>query len=138
MRRIDGFAGIFAVLCLTAPALAASGWEDTTIQQFTATNGPREWAPNCASMLPGRLAITNDDLGKVSNAAVNDNLSCLRFDYQGTTYYTRTTSAETSVTKHSTSNICATLMAENGSGTHVEAATMGEGEKVDQKKCKTK
>lgn len=128
------FGLIVAGLTLAAalPAMAEESWQPITIEAFLNGAGAPTWLRNCAGKDGGRIAVGTQDLGKVSNAQLDEDRSCVRFDFQNQTYFVRETAVEHSATKQSTAKACNREVAAAQSsiaspyGT-TEAATMGMG-----------
>lgn len=123
------------MLAAAAPAMAEDSWQPITIQAFLNEAGAATWLRNCAGKDGGRIAVGTQDLGKISNAQLDEDRSCVRFDFQNQTYFVRESAVQHSATKQSTAKACgkeetaaakSSLTASYGT---TEAATMGAGEK---------
>lgn len=113
----------------------AEEWQPVTIQAFLNESGAATWLQNCAGKDGGRIAVGAKDLDKITSAKLDEDRSCVRFDFQNQTYFVRESAVQHSATKQSTAKACgneqmaaakSSLTASYGT---TEAATMGAGEK---------
>jgi hypothetical protein len=128
MTRAFRLAASLAVFLSPLPA-AADSWQPVAITSFL-KEAPT-WMPNCAGKDGGRLFVSTTDIGQVKDAALNEDLSCVKFSFRGKSYFVRETVVEQTGAKHSSVGACQYTTASLGmSASAHEGTTMGAGEGV--------
>ena len=128
----------FLILAGAAPAAAEEGrWEPTQITGFARNGSVATWSENCSARLPGTIVISGPDMKKIENAAVNDELSCVRFRYQGENYFVREIAITHSGAKSVSTSVCDKVAAEGATARPgmTQAGVMGNGAAVNRDDC---
>lgn len=120
----------FLVSCLIAmlpvPA-AADSWQPVTITSFL-KQAPT-WAQNCAVKDGGHILVGPNEIGDIFDAALNEDLSCVKFTFRNQTFYVRETVVEQTGAKHSSVGPCQYANLGSSTSSH-EGSTMGASEAV--------
>ena len=125
-----------AAAFIAVPAWAGDAWQPIAIQAFQNEAGASTWLPNCAGKDGGHFDPPKD-VAKITDAALDEDVSCVRFSYEGKIYFVREPAVQHSGAKGSTLKACdkeiASAQRTGSIGRplgETEAVTMGAGEKV--------
>ncbi|HWA91370.1 MAG TPA: hypothetical protein VG889_15145 [Rhizomicrobium sp.] len=129
------------VSLLLSSAASAQDWQPVQITSFL--KEASTWMPNCSGKDGGRIFIAPGDIGGITDAALDEDLSCVKFNFRGKPYFVRETVVEqVGAAKRSSVGACqydgarkslrgmTKLGAISSSGSSHEATTMGAGETV--------
>jgi hypothetical protein len=129
-----------SVLSLAVPVAAQEGrWAPTEITGFARNGSAATWSENCSTRLPDSIAIAGADMKKIENAALNDELSCVRFGYQGKSYFVREISITHTGSRAVSASVCDKVKAEGATAKlgATQTGVMGNGAAANRNDCPT-